>query len=114
VKNEVASKVELRGLDSLHKVGVFEDIKFSNDLHRIRFIQVSSEIDSNFLLVTVDGTVFKYDLATRELLFSFKTQAMVGLQLYNKDRRLLAADGAHMKLWEFVDDQEEAPELKTV
>lgn len=62
----------------------------------------------------MDGTVYKYDLATRDLLFSFKTSAMVGLQLYNRDNRLLAADGQQMKLWEFVDELEDAPELKTV
>lgn len=108
------AKIEIKGLDSIHKVGQFDDIKFSNDLHRIRFIQLSSEIDNNFMLITIDGTVFRHDLATREVQFSFKTQAMMGLQLYNRDNRLIAADTQQMKLWEFVDALDDAPELKTV
>ena len=39
---------------------------------------------------------------------------MTGLQLYNRDGRLVAADSQQMKLWEFVNDQDDAPELKTV
>jgi hypothetical protein len=53
---------------------------------------VSSEVDNNFMLITIDGSVYKYDLATRDLLFSFKTQAMKAMLLYDRDRKLLVAD----------------------
>lgn len=66
------------------------------------------------MLITIDGSVYKYDLSTREMVFSFKTQALMGLQLYNRDTRLVAADSGQMKLWEFINEQDEAPELKTV
>lgn len=66
------------------------------------------------MLITIDGSVYKYDLATRDLLFSFKTQAMNGLQLYNRDNMLIAADHHQMKLWQFIDELDDAPELKTV
>ena len=64
---------DIKGLESIQKVNIFDEIKFSNDLHRIRYIQISSEIENNYMLITIDGSVYKYDLATRELLFSFKT-----------------------------------------
>lgn len=64
--------------------------------------------------MTIDGSVFKYDLATRDLLFSFKTQAMKGLVLYDRDTRLLAADAHQLKLWEFNHEKDDAPELITV
>jgi hypothetical protein len=44
------------------------------------------------MLITIDGTVYKYDLATKDLLFSFKSQATKGLLLARQDRRLLVAD----------------------
>jgi hypothetical protein len=66
------------------------------------------------MLITIDGSVYKYDLSTREMIFSFKTQAMTGMQLYHKDQRLIAADSSQMKLWEFVNENDDAPELKTV
>lgn len=64
--------------------------------------------------MTIDGSVFKYDLATRDLLFSFKTQAVKGLILYDRDTRLLAADAHQLKLWEFNHKKDDAPELITV
>ena len=85
-------KIELKGIESMQKINIFDEIKFSNDLHRIRYLQVGSEVDNNFMLITIDGSVYKYDLATRDLLFSFKTQAMKSMLLYDKDRRLVVAD----------------------
>ena len=81
VNQQLPGKLERKELDSMQKIGSFDEIKFSNDLHRIRFVQVSSQMDTNFMLITIDGTVYKYDLATRELLFSFKSQATKGLLL---------------------------------
>lgn len=51
------------------KIGIFDEIKFSNDLHRIRYISLSSEIEHNYMMLAIDGTVYKYDLATKEMLF---------------------------------------------
>lgn len=34
--------------------------------------------------------------------------------MYNRDMRLVASDSGQMKLWEFIADKDEAPELKTV
>jgi hypothetical protein len=79
MKHQLKDKLEVRCLDSIQKVGTFDEIKFSNDLHRIRYMQLSSELGNNFLLITIDGSVYKYDLASRELLFSFKTSALTGL-----------------------------------
>ncbi len=65
------------------------------------------------MLLTIDGTVYKYDLATKDLLFSFKSQAMKSLNLYNSDTNLLVGDTQQLKLWEFQAN-EEAPEMITV
>ena len=40
--NQIAAKFEVTGLDSIVKIGNFDEIKFSNDLHRIKYIQISS------------------------------------------------------------------------
>lgn len=77
--NQLPGKCEVKGLDSISKVNTFDEIKFTNDLHRVKHIQLSSGIDKNYMLITIDGQVNKYDLATRELLFSFKS---VSIKVY--------------------------------
>lgn len=57
------------GVNDFIKIGIFDEIKFSNDLHRIRYISLSSEIEHNYMMLAIDGTVYKYDLATKEMLF---------------------------------------------
>lgn len=57
------------------RIGIFDEINFTNDLHKIKFVVLSSEIENNYMMLAIDDTVYKYDLATKELLFSFKTQA---------------------------------------
>jgi hypothetical protein len=92
VLGQIPGKWERIDLESITKIGSFDELKFANDLHRIRFVQLSSGLEASFMLLTIDGTVYKYDLATKELLFSFKSQATKGLLLSRQDRRLLVAD----------------------
>lgn len=65
--------VPIIGVDDFVKIGMFDEIKFANDLHRIKYISLSSEMENNYMMLAIDGTVYKYDLATKEMLFSFKT-----------------------------------------
>ena len=60
-------------VDSIQKVAVFDEIKFTNDMNKIRFLELAEEVENNYMLLSIDGTIFKYDLASKELLFSFKT-----------------------------------------
>lgn len=61
------------GLDFIQKVSMFDEIKFNNDLHRIRFIELSGEPDNNFMLLAIDGTIYKYNIATKECVLQFKS-----------------------------------------
>lgn len=61
------------GLDSIHKIGIFDELKFANDMNKIKFICLSSEQEHNYMMVSIDGVIYKYDLSTKEMLFSFKT-----------------------------------------
>ena len=61
----------------------------------------------------MDGTVFKYDLVTKALMFSFKTQATKAMIMFDKDDKLLVANEKIIHLWDFFDHKEEAPELIT-
>ena len=54
-------------------MAILDNIKFVNDLHRIKFIELASDVNNNFMILAIDGSIYKYDLATKELLFSFKT-----------------------------------------
>lgn len=60
-------------LDFIQKTGIFDELKFNSDINKIRFIGLSSDPDNNYMVLAVDGTVYKYDLASREMIFSFKT-----------------------------------------
>ena len=75
---------------------------------------MSSEPHRNFFLIAMDGIVFKYDLVTKELLFQFKTNATKSMLLYDKDDKLVVASDDEVRLWDFYDHKEEAPELLTV
>ena len=64
------------------------------------------------MLITIDGAVYKYDIATKDLLFSFKAQAYKSLQLFSNDELLITSDSGTIKLWGFY-GKEEAPDLIT-
>lgn len=59
----------------------------------------------------MDGIVYKYDLVSKELLFKFKTNATNEMIMYDKDDKLLVASNEEIRLWDFYDHKEEAPEL---
>lgn len=61
------------GVEQFQRIGIFDEIKFTNDMHRIKFICLPSEMENNYMMIAIDGSVYKYDLATKEMLFSFKT-----------------------------------------
>jgi hypothetical protein len=52
---------------------LFDEIKFNNDLHRIRFIELSGKPQNNFMVLAIDGSIYKYDLASKELIQYFKS-----------------------------------------
>lgn len=80
------------GVKEFVKIGIFDEIKFTNDLHRIKFVSLSSEMENNYMMLAIDGTIYKYDLATKEMLFQFKSQAYQGMMLFDEDTKLMAAD----------------------
>lgn len=72
-----------------HRTMIFNEIKFSNDLHKIRNIALPTNPDNNFLLLSIDGVIHKYDIATKDLIFSFKASAYRTMQIYDNDSRIL-------------------------
>lgn len=52
---------------------------------------MSSEPHKNFFLLGMDSIVYKYDLATKELLFKFHADATVHMNLYDCDDKLLVS-----------------------
>jgi len=77
---------------------------------------MSSEPHRNFFLIAMDGLVYKYDLVSKELLFQFKTTRgpeVKQICLYDKDDKLVVTSAKEIRLWDFYDHREEAPELIT-
>ena len=62
---------ERMNLERLHKISSFNEIKFTNDLHKVRHIQLSSLSDHHQMLLTLDGAIHKYHLADKELIYRF-------------------------------------------
>jgi len=71
---------------------VFNEIKFANDLHKIRNIKIASKVENNFILVSIDGAVHKFDLHSKELDYKFQANCFKSMILFNEDRKLLTAD----------------------
>lgn len=73
---------------------------------------MSSEPHRNFFLIAMDGFVHKYDLVSKELLFQFKTNSR-DIFLFDRDDKLIVANSNEIRLWNFYDHSDEAPELIT-
>lgn len=80
---------------------VFNEISFLNDLNKIRYIALPSNPDNNYMLFSIDGVIYKYDLSTKELCFSFKASAYRAMQIYDDDHKILTCDSKIVKIWEF-------------
>jgi len=61
------------GVEKLQKMASFEDLNISGSLGKVRFIQVASELENNFMIAAIEGVVYRYSLTSREEEFSFKT-----------------------------------------
>ena len=60
----------------------------------------------------MDKMVYKYDLVSKELLFQFHTNAEK-IHMYDKDDKLVVTSKNEIRLWDFWDHKEEAPQLIT-
>jgi WD40 repeat protein len=112
---DLQEKCPLVGVEGLKRIEVYDDeLKFVAKDSDIDLVQMSSEPHRNFFLIGMDGIVFKYDLVTKELLFQFKTNATKAMLLYDKDDKVVVASEDEVRLWDFYDHKEEAPELITM
>lgn len=100
-------KCERTDIIKIHRTMVFNEIKFSNDLTKIRHISLPSNPDNNYLLLSIDGVIHKYDVSTKELLFSFKASAYRTMQIYDGDNKILTWDSTQVKIWHFDKDNTE-------
>lgn len=58
------------GLDGNKRIEIYDDeLTFASRNALIDLVQVSSESHRNFFLLSMDKTIYKYDLVTKELLF---------------------------------------------
>jgi len=80
----------------------------------VTLMQLTSQVPMNFMFISINGKVYKYNLVTKECLFEFNTFAHAQMQLYDLDDKLLVADRQQLRLWDFFDHKEEIPELVTV
>jgi hypothetical protein len=69
-----------------------------------------SNPDNNYLLLSIDGVIHKYDISTKELLFSFKASAYRAMQIFDNDQKIITCDSSQAKIWQFESDN---PELLT-
>jgi len=107
-------KCPLIGVLTQKRIEVYDDeLSYLNDKSKIQFEQLSSEPSRHFVLIAMDSIVYKYDLVTKNLLFQFKTVASKAMILYDKDDKLLCASDRVIRLWDFWDQKEQAPELIT-
>ena len=72
---------------------------------------MSSEPSKNFFLVVINSVIYKYDLVSKELLFSFRAQASREMILYDGDDKLCVASDNCIRLWDFYDKKEVPPEM---
>jgi hypothetical protein len=58
------------GLEGTKRIEIYDDeLTFASRNSLIDQVQLSSESHRNFFLLSMDSTIYKYDLVTKELLF---------------------------------------------
>ena len=110
---DLQAECPLVGVEGVKRIEIYDDeLTFKNDRSKIDHVAMSSEPHRNFFLIAMDKLVYKYDLVSKELLFQFQTNAET-IKLYDKDDKLIVASDNEIRLWDFYDHKEEAPELIT-
>ena len=104
-------------MEGVKRIEIYDDeLAFNTPESKIQHVAMSSEPHRNFFLLAMDGLVYKYDLVSKELLFQFKTTRgpeVKQICLYDKDDKLVVTSAKEIRLWDFYDHREEAPELIT-
>ena len=75
----------------------------------IKLIEMASILLMNVMFLSINGKVYKYDLASKQCLFEFKTFANNHMILFDHDDKLLVTDHCHVRLWDFQDNKEDIP-----
>jgi len=70
VNNVPTCTCPLIGVEGIKRIEIYDDeLNFRSEESQIDDIALSSETNRNYLLLTMDKMVYKYDLVTKELLF---------------------------------------------
>jgi hypothetical protein len=69
-KRNLLEKSPMIGLEGTKRIEIYDDeLTFASRNSLIDQVQLSSESHRNFFLLSMDSTIYKYDLVTKELLF---------------------------------------------
>jgi len=110
---DLQAQCPLVGVENVKRIEIYDDeLTFNRPESKIDDVMMSSEPHRNFFLIASDKSVYKYDLVSKELLFQFKTNAEQ-MQLYDRDDKLVVASKNEIRVWDFWDHKEEAPQLIT-
>jgi hypothetical protein len=44
------------------------------------------------MLIAIDGMIYKYDLASKDVLYQFKAGAFKAMKLFDRDTKIITAD----------------------
>ena len=110
---DLQAQCPLVSVAGVKRIEIYDDeLSFNSAESRIQHVSMSSEPHRNFFLIAMDGLVYKYDLVSKELLFQFHTNSRI-IHLFDRDDKLVVANDHEIRLWDFYDHKEEAPELIT-
>jgi hypothetical protein len=108
-------KMPFNGFYGTKRIETFDDeLTFVHKDSIIEKVQMSSEPKRNFVLLQMDGIIFKYDLVTKELLFRWKTESRQQIILFDRDDKLCTVSDHSVKLWDFDDTQEQPPTIMAI
>lgn len=111
-KRNLLEACPLTSMEGTKRIEIYDDeLTFASRDAQIHLVAISSESHRNFFLISMKGIIYKYDLVTKELLFQFKSIADVDMLLYGQDDRLCTCSASQIRLWDFFDHREEAPDL---
>lgn len=81
----------LIGVEGVKRIEIYDDeLKFASNKATIEYVQMSSEPHRHFFLIGMQNRVYKYDVVTKELLFSFHSD-------FNEELERFRSEQLHLK-----------------
>ena len=108
-ENFIWDKYEMNKFKATKRIAVYDK---ELPKGQVKLVQMSSQPTKNFMLVMIESKIYKFDLATKLLVFQFEALDQPDdMILYEDDNKLCIYNRDEVQLWDFDGEGESLPYL---